>query len=77
MSRYGVRVSLIAGLVAGVMMFCVIAIGHAAEPDLPAGYTCADVRAKVAELGRIKALAAALERGATWKQIREARKCLR
>jgi Zn-dependent protease len=47
------------------------------EPKLPAGYTCADVRAKVSELGYVKALALAIESGATWRQIREARKCLR
>lgn len=47
------------------------------EPKLPSGYTCEDVRAKVAELGQIKAIAWALENGATWRQLREARKCLR
>lgn len=46
-------------------------------PKLPAGYTCEDVRAKVAELGRLKALAFALENGASWAQIRAAKKCLR
>jgi hypothetical protein len=42
----------------------------------PAGITCEDVRAKVAELGRIKALAMAIQMGATWKQIAAARRCL-
>lgn len=48
----------------------------ASEPKLPPGVTCADVRAKVAEMGKIRALAFALENGATWRDIREARKCL-
>lgn len=47
------------------------------EPKLPNGYTCQDVRAKVAELGYVAALALALQNGASWRQLREARKCLR
>ena len=46
------------------------------EPKLPAGITCEFVRAKVMELGYIGALAQAKYHGATWSQIREARKCL-
>ena len=46
------------------------------EPKLPAGITCEFVRAKVMELGYIGALAQAKYYGATWGQIREARKCL-
>lgn len=46
------------------------------EPKLLSGITCTEVRAKVAELGKIKALALALENGATFRQIREARRCL-
>lgn len=38
--------------------------------------SCDDVRAYVAEHGRAKALAFAIKNGATWKQIKEARKCL-
>ena len=38
--------------------------------------TCAEVRAYVAEHGRVQALAFALRSGATWRQIREARACL-
>jgi hypothetical protein len=60
---------------AALLLFAAAALAD--EPKLPAGYSCEDVRAKVAELGRVKALALALESGATWKQIREARKCLR
>jgi hypothetical protein len=47
-----------------------------APSGLPAGITCEDVRAKVAELGRIKALTMAIQMGATWKQIAAARRCL-
>ena len=40
-------------------------------------YDCQTIRAFVAEHGKVKALAIALERGATFAQIREAaRKCL-
>ena len=46
------------------------------EPKLPPGVTCELVRAKVTELGYIGAIAQAKYYGATWGQIREARKCL-
>lgn len=46
------------------------------EPKLPDGITCEFVRAKVTELGYIAAMAQAKYYGATWDQIREARKCL-
>ncbi len=36
-----------------------------------------DVKAKVAEHGKMRAIAWALEHGYSWAQIREARKCLR
>ena len=39
-------------------------------------YTCEDVRRIVAEHGKVKALAMAIEAGATWAQIRAARQCL-
>jgi hypothetical protein len=47
------------------------------RPQLPAGYSCADVRAKVAEYGKAAAWAWAFANGYTLAQIREARKCLR
>lgn len=37
---------------------------------------CNLVRQYVAEHGRAKALAFAIKHGATWKQLREAKKCL-
>lgn len=46
-------------------------------PQLPPGATCDDVRTRVAELGETAALLLAVSKGATRKQIREARKCLR
>lgn len=45
--------------------------------DMPPGISCEQVRAAVAEYGRIKALALALEHGATWTQIKAARRCLK
>lgn len=38
--------------------------------------SCDDVRAYVAQHGKAAALLFALENGATWQQIKEARKCL-
>jgi len=39
--------------------------------------SCEQVRAYVAEHGQAKALVYALQHGASWKQIREARACLK
>lgn len=49
----------------------------AAEPKLPPGISCADVRARVAEYGKTVAFGWALANGYSMAQIREARKCLR
>lgn len=65
------------GMAAFALLLILAASAFAAEPKLPAGYSCEDVRAKVAEVGRIRAIALAIEAGATWRQIREAQKCLR
>jgi hypothetical protein len=46
-------------------------------PIPPKSYTCEDVRRVVAEIGRVRALALALKNGASWAQIREARRCLK
>jgi hypothetical protein len=61
-----------------LMTMGVISAAAAEEPPagLPTGITCDDVRAKVAELGKIKALAMAIEKGATWRQLAAARRCL-
>ncbi len=54
-----------------------IAIGcHARATDKPQ-IDCALVRQYVAEHGKARALAWALENGFSWAQIREARRCLR
>ncbi len=55
-----------------VALFCLIAFPSQAQ-DLP---DCETIRAFVAQYGRIKAIAFAIEHGATWQQIKEARKCL-
>lgn len=39
-------------------------------------FTCEEVRAFVAQHGKAKAIAHAVKHGATWTQLREARKCL-
>jgi hypothetical protein len=56
---------------------CIPIPAHADEPKLPNGLTCEDVRRTVAEIGKVRALALALENGVTFAQIREARRCLR
>jgi hypothetical protein len=48
--------------------------GHAA--DLPPGIDCNLIRAYVAEHGKAKALAWAIEQGYSWAQIAAARRCL-
>jgi hypothetical protein len=58
------------------MIGLVIILALSSEPDLPAGVTCDQVRALVAEHGKPRALAWALRHGYSWKQIREARRCL-
>jgi hypothetical protein len=60
-----------------LVLITVCARAHADDPKLPAGYSCDDVRRVVAEHGKVKAIAMALEAGATLQQINDARKCLR
>ena len=45
------------------------------EPKLPV--SCDQIRALVAEHGRVKAIVWAREHGYSWAMIAEARKCLR
>jgi hypothetical protein len=47
-----------------------------AEPALPAGYSCADVRAAVEKYGRPRAIRLAKRKGASAEQIAAAEKCL-
>ena len=57
-------------------VFC-CALSTASFAEQTPFYDCQTIRAFVAEHGKVKALAIALERGATFAQIREAaRKCL-
>ncbi len=61
-----------------IALFMVLASAAFADiPKLPAGISCADVRAKVAEYGKAAAFAWAFANGYSLAQIREARKCLR
>lgn len=71
MNRDDGMVFLRAGLIALFVVFACAAF--AAEKP----FDCNSVRAFVAEHGKAKALIWALENGATWKQIREARRCLK
>ena len=58
--------------VAAAVLLCLITF-----PAQAFEISCHDVRAYVYQHGKVKALAFALKNGATWKQINEARKCLR
>jgi len=49
----------------------------AADPDLPAGYSCEDVRRIVAEHGKAEAVAWALRQGLSIRQILLIRKACR
>jgi hypothetical protein len=64
-------------IAAGLILITVGAKARADEPNLPNGFTCEDVRRTVQEIGKVRAIALALENGATWAQIREASRCLR
>lgn len=55
-----------------VILLCLVA-----RPVFASTLTCEQVRAYVAEHGRAKALALAIKNGATWVEIKEAKKCLR
>jgi len=54
-----------------VVLFCLIAF-----PANAFQVSCDDVRAYVARHGKAAAIVFALENGATWRDLREARKCL-
>ena len=55
----------------------IVLAGGDSEPQLPAGISCPQVRSLVAEHGYLKALVWARGHGYSWKQIAEAKKCLR
>lgn len=50
---------------------------HAAPPRLPEGVTCADVRAKVAEHGKVIAYGWARLQGYSKRDIDQAKRCLK
>ena len=56
-------------MTAAIVFLCLIASPANA-------FSCDEVRAFVAEHGKVRALALAIQSGATWQQIKEARKCL-
>lgn len=58
--------------VLAVVVLCLIAF-----PAQAFQVSCDDVRAYVAQHGRTKALAFAIKNGATFRQLYEARKCLK
>ena len=65
--------------VLAVALLCALSTcGHPvfAEQNPPTFYDCQTVRAFVAEHGKTGALALALRHGATWAQLKAARKCL-
>lgn len=70
------RRNLIAGMAASTIALLWPLSGHAAESNLPAGYSCADVRAAVANYGKAAVMRMAKRNGATREQIAAAEKCL-
>jgi hypothetical protein len=65
-------------LVVALAASLVATLAHAADsPRLPPGVTCSDVRAKVAEHGKVYAYAWARLQGYSATEITEAKKCLR
>ena len=56
-----------------------LTLGSAARADdaQQYGYSCEQVRAFVSSNGKVKALALAIENGATWAQISAAKRCLK
>lgn len=59
-------------LTAATVFLCLIV-----SPAHSHQFNCTDVRAYVAKHGRAAALAAALAHGATWAEIRKAKRCLK
>jgi hypothetical protein len=60
-----------------VISIIVIAAALSREPQLPAGVTCADIRSAVDTYGLPTAIWWARQKGYSWTQIFEAKKCLR
>lgn len=60
-----------------VTFLCAPIAVHAEDPRLPVNYTCEQVRAYVAQYGKLTALLWAKLNGASSGQIAAARRCLR
>lgn len=60
-----------------MMLVLPVLLTLAAQPDLPAGYSCDDVRRIVAEHGKAEALAWAIHQGLSIRQIMLIRKACR
>lgn len=58
------------------MMVLAVLLVLYVPPQLPDGITCEQVKSLVAEHGKAVAMAWALRHGYSWKQIKEARRCL-
>lgn len=66
----------ITSLAAGAVVFvflCSLAFANDAKPPL----NCEAIRIAVAEHGKVKAVRWAREQGYSWKEIAEARRCLK
>lgn len=77
LDRQVMRVVIIGAIALLLLLAFILPLAAAEDqPKLPA-LSCDDVRRVVSEHGKIKATAMAIEAGAAWSQIREARKCLK
>lgn len=76
MNRDEVKTCLVGGVLAALIVIAATLAYAADPPRLPPGVSCADVRAKVAENGKVYAYAWAKLNGYTTAEINEAKKCL-
>lgn len=76
MNRDDAKVFLVAGIVYALVACCGAMAYASTTPRLPPGVTCADVRAKVAEHGKVYAYAWAKLNGYSSREITEAKRCL-
>ena len=75
MSRDDPRNWITAGIMAALILIGAATLAYA-EPQLPPGVTCIDIRTKVHEHGYAKAVLWARAKGYLWAQIYEAKKYL-
>jgi hypothetical protein len=62
--------------IAAVLILLMVGV-RARAADLPPGVDCQMIRAYVAEHGKARALAWAIEQGYGWRQIQAGRRCLK